>query len=76
MDILEILRGEWRVIKSAPLSFIVFLAIGAVFGYGASNWYYSKQIADTDGQVRRYRVALGIDKGGPSALAELSNASF
>lgn len=28
---------------------------------------------EKDGQISRYRVALGIDKGGHNALAELSN---
>ena len=76
MDILEKLRQEGRVIKDAPFSFVIFIAIGLACGYGASTWYYSKQITDRGGQIARYRVALGIDKGSPSALAELTNAEL
>jgi hypothetical protein len=73
MDFLERIRQEARVIKSAPFSFIVFLVAGATVGYIGSSWYYSKQIIDKDGQIGRYRVALGIDPASKGALVELNN---
>ena len=71
--ILEELRGQWRVIKSAPFPFLVFIVLGCFLGYGASYWYFSKQITDKEGQIGRYRLALGIDPGGKGVLIELTN---
>jgi hypothetical protein len=76
MGFFETLRGETSVIKSAPWSFILFLVVGASTGYGASSWYYSKQITERDGQIGRYRVALGLDKTGDNALVELTNTEL
>ena len=76
MDILGTIKGEARTIRAAPFSFFVFVIIGVSLGYGASTWYYSKQISDRDAQIGRYRVALGIDKGSASALVELSNSEL
>jgi hypothetical protein len=76
MDVLEKIKQEAQVIKSAPFSFVLFLTLGLVGGYTASSWYYCKQITDEDQQNKRYRVALGIDRGGPNALAELTNSEL
>jgi hypothetical protein len=80
MEILEKIKQEARVIKSAPFSFLLFIVVGGSLGYAASQWYYSKQIADIngqlnakDGQINRYRVALGIDRASKGALVELNN---
>jgi hypothetical protein len=76
MDLLEKLKQEARVIKSAPFSFLLFIVIGGSIGYVASSWYYSKQIMDREQDIRRYRTALGIDKGAASAMVELNNAEL
>jgi hypothetical protein len=76
MDVLERLRAEGRVIKSAPFAFLVFLVIGGSVGYLASSWYYSKEITDKGGEIGRYRVALGIDKASEGSLIELNNAEL
>jgi hypothetical protein len=80
MEILESLREEKRVIRSAPFSFLVFLAIGATAGYWVSSLNYGGQVASLreqldakDAQVGRYRVALGIEPGSKGALVELTN---
>jgi hypothetical protein len=73
MDLLERIRQEAHVIKSAPWSFILFLIVGGSVGYGSSSWYYSKQIGDKEDQIRRYQVVLGIKPGSAGALVELTN---
>jgi hypothetical protein len=73
MDLLEKIRQEGHVIKTAPFSFLVFLVVGCCFGYAASTWFYAKQITDRDQDIHRYRIALGIDKGSVNALVELNN---
>lgn len=73
MEIIKDMKEEVRTIKKAPFAFLLFLVIGGTIGYAASNFYYSKQIADKDGQLSRYRVALGIDPASKGALVELNN---
>jgi|SRR5712664_1231815 len=73
MSILQELEKEKLVIKRSPWSFLRFLVFGAILGWAASTFYYSKQITDKDGQISRYRVALGIDKASAGALIELNN---
>jgi hypothetical protein len=87
MDFIQKLREEGQVIKSAPFSFVIFLAVGFTAAFLSSNWYYSKQIADRDSQlktkdveldekdatIKRYRVELGIVKADKQALLDLTN---
>lgn len=74
--ILEWVRGEWSVLKSAPFSFVGSLLVGLAL----ASWYYHGQIVAVkeqlntkDGQIGRYRVALGIDPASQGALIELNN---
>ena len=82
-QLIEFLRNNWAVLKSAPAVFITFAALAGFGGYLASTWYYggilaSKDavIAQKDAQIARYRVALGIDKASQRALVELSNTEM
>jgi hypothetical protein len=70
------IKQEVAVIKSAPLAVILFSGVGM----GIATWYFAGQIASLkeqinaqDGQIRRYRVALGIDKASRGAMVELTN---
>jgi hypothetical protein len=87
MDILEPIKKEGRVIKSAPFSFVVFLVIGGTVGYWIATQYYSGQLAAVkeqintkdaqlkakDDEINRYRVVLGISPASQGALVALNN---
>jgi hypothetical protein len=72
-SVLDSLRKETRVIKANPWSFAVFIICGCAMGYAVGRWYDAKTLVEDDSLVRRYRVALGIAPGSPSALVELNN---
>jgi|SRR5208283_84816 len=76
MGFWEQIKTEWPVIRGAPLSAVILITVGCGIGYLAAHWYYDKQIIEKNGEINRYRVALGVDKGGPSALVELNNAEL
>lgn len=74
--VLEFLKKEWNVLKSAPFSFAGSILVGFLL----ATWYYSGQIAAVkeqlntkEGQISRYRVALSIDPPSKGALIELRN---
>jgi hypothetical protein len=71
--IFEYLKQEWAVLTKAPLSFIGLALVFFAAGIGVGLWHYSERLNEKDGQIGRYRVALGIDKASEGALIELSN---
>jgi hypothetical protein len=82
-EVIQWIKDNWAVLKSAPLPFIVLMISGAVTGYLVAAWYYSGQLEsraavleEKDHQLGRYRVALGIDKASEGALVELNNAEM
>jgi hypothetical protein len=71
---------EWAVLRAAPFVFVMLAVLCLGLGYGGGALYYNsqigslhEQISTKDGQVSRYRVALGIDPASKGALVELSN---
>jgi hypothetical protein len=77
------LKSESEMIVKAPLAFVIFLAFGILVGHAFATWYYGRQMAlkdeqlsAKDGQLSRYRVALGIDKASDGALIELTHAEM
>jgi hypothetical protein len=82
-QIVDYFVAEWGVLRSAPVTFILLVAIAVAVGYIASSWYFSgllgnkaALIEQKDAQIGRYRVALGIDKPSEGALIELTNAEM
>jgi hypothetical protein len=78
--IFDYIKREWTNLRAAPLSFIGLAVVCLVSGFAAGVLYYSgqigslhEQISTKDGQLSRYRVALGIDPASKGALVELSN---
>ncbi|HTY55319.1 MAG TPA: hypothetical protein VMB26_08965 [Candidatus Binataceae bacterium] len=65
----------------APASIVGLLIVGLGVGFWAGRFYYPRQVASAheaiqpteDGEIRRYRVALGIDPASKASLAELTN---
>lgn len=74
--LVEHIQKEWAVLKSAPGAFIILAVLCILTGLGIGSWHYSERLEEQAGQISRYRVALGIDKGGPNALAELTNTEL
>ncbi len=85
--LLEQLKSRWEVITKDPIAFFLLAAVGVVIGYASASWYFSRRLTDRDdlitsknetiatkdGQLGRYRVALGIDKPSQGNLIELTN---
>jgi hypothetical protein len=67
------LRAESELMLKAPFAFAVFVVFGFFLGYVVATWYYSGRMADQDGQLARYRVALGLDNRSDGALITLTN---
>ena len=81
--IFEYIKKEWDVLKNAPLSFIGLFVIALVAGSTISSLHFSERIsaveakaAAKDGEISRYRVALGIDKASSGSLIELTNGEL
>jgi hypothetical protein len=72
-EVLEYLKKEWAVLKRAPLSFVGLAMIFFGAGLGAGLWHYSERLEIKDGEIHRYRVAMGIDEASKGALVELNN---
>jgi hypothetical protein len=72
-DILEYLKKEWGALTKAPFSFIGLASVLLIGGIALGQWHYSELLNEKDGQIGRYRVALGIDPGSAGALVELDN---
>ena len=76
-------KSNWAVFMNAKLAFIVLAGLGIGVGFTTGMFYYSgqvgslhEQIGAKDGQISRYRVALGIDPASKGALIELNNAEL
>lgn len=74
--LIEHIQKEWAVLKGAPISFVVLAVLCLLAGIGIGSWHYGERLEEQAGQISRYRIALGIDKGGPNALAELNNTEL
>lgn len=61
------------MLRGAPVSFIGLVVISVSAGIGIGSWHYSERIETKDGEIHRYRVALGIDRASAGALVELNN---
>ena len=79
-ELAEYIAKEWRVLSGAPFSFIILAVLCLLGGLGLASWHYSGQIStlsgqvtSKDGEISRYRVALGIDKASKGAMVELTN---
>ena len=76
MQPLDYIRQEWSVLKNAPGVFIGLAVVFFIAGVGLTRWYDADKLSDKDDQLRRYRVALGIEPGSPNALVELTNSEL
>ena len=72
----DYIRQEWGVLTKAPMAFVGLAVVFFVSGVALARWYDRDKINDKDDQLRRYRVALGIESGSPNALVELTNAEL
>jgi hypothetical protein len=73
-------QKEWGNLVKAPAAFVMLCVLGLCVGFGGGMLYYSsqvgslqQQVSSKDGQLNRYRVALGIDPASKGALVELNN---
>lgn len=73
MQPFDYIRQEWAVLRKAPLAFVGLALAFFVAGVALARWYDSDKLNEKDDQLRRYRVALGIEQGSPNALVELTN---
>jgi hypothetical protein len=73
VQLIDHIQKEWAVLKAAPLSFVILAVLCLLAGVAVGSWHYSERLEEKDGQLSRYRVALGIDKASPGALIELNN---
>jgi len=73
VELLHYIQREWAHVKDAPLVFVVLLILGTTTGWYIASVYYQGRIADKDGLLARYRVALGIDRPSQGSLIELTN---
>jgi hypothetical protein len=71
--LLDHIKTELAVLKQAPFTFAFLLIFGILAGIGIGSWHYDEQLTAKDGQLSRYRVALGIDPASKGALVELNN---
>jgi hypothetical protein len=69
----DYIRQEGAVLKKAPLAFVGLAIVFFGVGIAVAHWYDSDKLNDKDDQLRRYRVALGVEPGSPNALVELTN---
>jgi hypothetical protein len=78
--IADYIKAEWSVLKTAPFTFVTLSVLWLGAGFAGGMLYYSgqvgslhEQIGTKDGEIGRYRVALGIDPASKGALIELTN---
>src|ERR1700677_2726545 len=76
----DYIKKEWAALIAAPWSFAGLTAVCLGAGFAAGMLYYSSQVGSLreqlnakDGQLGRYRVALGMDPASKGALVELNN---
>lgn len=51
MDIVKYISKEWRVLKSAPFSFLVLLTLGLAGGFGMGTKFMSQELATTKARL-------------------------
>lgn len=73
MQLWDYIKAELAVLKQAPVSFVGLVVISIAAGVGIGTWHYSERLDAQDSQIKRYRVALGIDSASKGALVELNN---
>ena len=73
MALLEHIKAELAVLKKAPFTFASLTIFGILAGVAIGSWHYGERLETKDGEIHRYRVALGIDKASAGALVELNN---
>jgi len=56
-----------------PGVFVIVAVVSFAVGFGVAHFVDSFRIVARDEQIARDRIALGIDRASPGALAELSN---
>lgn len=61
------------MLTKAPVSFVSLALVFFSAGIGVGLWHYSERLDTKDGEIHRYRVALGIDEASRGALVELNN---
>lgn len=61
------------MLRGAPVVFIGLMVVSVASGIGVGHWHFSEQLEAKDGEIHRYRVALGIDPASKGALVELNN---
>ena len=71
--LLNQLKTESDLIVKSPIAFTVFVLFGFILGYVVAAWYLNGRLSEQEGQLSRYRVALGIDSASSGVLVELSN---
>jgi hypothetical protein len=78
--IIAFFTERWAVIRPVFGTFLTIMLLMLGGGIAIGSWYYSgridtmkEELAGAQGQVVRYRVALGIDKASAGALVELNN---
>ena len=57
----------------APITFFGLVVVSIGSGILVGQWHFSERLEAKDGQIHRYRVALGIDEASKGALVELNN---
>jgi len=61
-ECLEYIRKEWRVLKNAPLSFMILIVLSISISGGAWLWYFKERIDAQEQHINRLSQALGIEK--------------
>jgi hypothetical protein len=79
-QLIDYIKKEWTVLSGAPGAFVGLVVVCLLSGLALASWHFSGQIAtlsgqisSKDGEISRYRVALGIDKASKGAMVELTN---
>jgi hypothetical protein len=78
--VVAFIQKEGGVLRKAPFTFASLSVLFLDLGYGAGTLVYGERVdslreqnAAKEGQLGRYRVALGIDPASKGALVELNN---
>jgi len=73
MALLEYIKTELGELKKAPVSCAFLIIVSILSGIEIGSWHFSERLEAKDGEIHRYRVALGIDKASDGSLVELNN---
>jgi hypothetical protein len=73
MSLWEYIKAEYAVLRGAPVSFVGLVVVSIASGVAIGHWHFSERLETKDGEIHRYRVALGIDEASQGALVELNN---